>query len=40
MVYSAGGFVFDQAFVYLWLSAFLWIVVYDTFYAFIQNGIV
>ena len=38
MVYSAGGFVFDQAFVYLWLSAFLWIVVYDTFYALVDKA--
>lgn len=37
MVYSAGGFVFDQVFVYLWLSAFLWIVVYDTFYALVDK---
>ena len=38
MVYSAGGFNFDKGFIYLWLGAVLWIIVYDTFYALVDKG--
>ena len=38
MVYTAGGFVLDKSFVYLWLSTILWIVVYDTFYALVDKA--
>ncbi|SVB44757.1 uncharacterized protein METZ01_LOCUS197611, partial [marine metagenome] len=38
MVYTAGGFVLDKGFIYLWLSTILWIVVYDTFYALVDKA--
>jgi 4-hydroxybenzoate polyprenyltransferase len=38
MVYSAGGFILDKGFIYLWLSTVLWIVVYDTFYALVDKA--
>ena len=38
MVYSAGGFNFDKGFIYLWLGAVLWIIVYDTFYALVDKA--
>jgi 4-hydroxybenzoate polyprenyltransferase len=38
MVYSAGGFILDRGFIYLWLSTVLWIVVYDTFYALVDKA--
>ena len=38
VVYSAGGFILDKGFIYLWLSTVLWIVVYDTFYALVDKA--